>query len=122
MAPTEQPASSDAMHVEGQKEHAKKSRYQDHLMIAEPLLDIPSDLATNWFCVPIPRGTRCLVVAASGITTSRSVDGKILNRFPSRLPSGSKYTLSASQFCILDCIFCEEESTYYCLDMLCWKG
>ena len=41
--------------------------------------------------------------------------------FPSALPNGSRATRSGLCACDLDCIFCEEDQTYYILDVLRWK-
>jgi snurportin-1 len=58
-------------------------------MLAEPLIDIPADLKEGWFAVPIPAGTRCLVISAKNATISRLKNGTVLNKFPSALPSGA---------------------------------
>lgn len=66
-------------------------------------------------------------------------DGSILHQFPSALPDGSAETRSSSNYCtlrangcllndalgfagILDCIFNKALSTYFVLDMMCWKA
>ena len=58
-----------------------------------------------------------------GGTISRMRNGRILHRFSSWLPNGSRSTQAGSeQYCILDCIFHEPDDTYYLLDVMCWKG
>ena len=74
--------------------------------------------------MPRPEGRRCLVISSQQMTISRHRNGSILHRFPSVLPNGSRASMAGSgdDFCILDCIFHEPNSTYYILDMMCWKG
>jgi hypothetical protein len=74
--------------------------------------------------LPRPEGRRCLVISSQQMTISRHRNGSILHRFPSILPNGSRASMAGSgdDFCILDCIFHEPNSTYYILDMMCWKG
>lgn len=58
----------------------------------------------------------------SGHTIARIPSGSILKKFPSALPSGShKTNISTESYCILDCIFHEHDSTFYVLDVMCWK-
>ena len=73
--------------------------------------------------MPRPEGKRCLVIAARGVTHSRLRNGRLLHRFPSGLPNGSRVTQCGQDaYCILDCIFHEPMRTYYVQDLLCWKG
>lgn len=59
----------------------------------------------------------------SGVTVARIPSGAVLKRFPSALPCGSHKTNRASDaFCLLDCIFQEQNNTFYVLDVMCWKG
>eukprot|EP00899_Mesostigma_viride_P003454 jgi/Mesvir1/13109/Mv06088-RA.1 len=91
--------------------------------LPEWMVDIPPDLARNWFVMARPEGVRCLVVVARGRTESRLKSGKVLHRGFSFLPNGSKATAtSSSVFSILDCIYHERDDTYYVIDMMCWKG
>ena len=58
-----------------------------------------------------------------GSTVSRMRNGRILHRFSSWLPGGSRRTLSGTDnYCILDCIFHEPNGTYFIMDVMCWKG
>ena len=74
--------------------------------------------------MPRPEGRRCLVISSQQLTISRHRNGSILHKFPSVLPNGSRASRAGSgdDFCILDCIFHESDSTYYVIDMMCWKG
>jgi len=96
--------------------------YQNQLMIPEFMMEIPQDLNTCWFIVPIPQGERCFVVSSRRSTISRRMDGSIIQRFSSTLPSGSQKQHYKEEYCILDCIFSPELKTYFVLDLMCWKG
>ncbi len=76
------------------------------------------------YVMPRPEGRRCLVISSQHMTISRHRNGSILHKFPSILPNGSRASRAGSgdDFCILDCIFHEPDSTYYIVDMMCWKG
>lgn len=80
--------------------------------------------STCRYVMPRPEGRRCLVISSHQMTISRHRNGSILHRFPSVLPNGSRASMAGSgdDFCILDCIFHEPNSTYYIIDMMCWKG
>mmetsp|Transcript_4173 Transcript_4173/g.15000 ORF Transcript_4173/g.15000 Transcript_4173/m.15000 type:complete len:425 (+) Transcript_4173:127-1401(+) len=107
-------------------QHGVHEFYSKQLMQPEWLLDIPANTATEWIVLPRPEGVRCLIIASGGSTVSRQRNGKMLHRFPSALPSGSRFSGSKSagqgMYCILDCIFHERDQTYYVLDMMCWRG
>jgi snurportin-1 len=99
-----------------------REKYLDQLMLPEPLVDVPGDLKEKWFAVPVPAGTRCLVISARNTTTSRLGNGTVLNKFASALPSGYPSARGkVNDYCILDCIFHESSSTYFVLDIMCWK-
>ena len=74
--------------------------------------------------MPRPEGLRCLVISSQQNTISRHRNGSMLHKFASCLPNGSRSSIAGSgdDFCILDCIFHESDSTYYIIDMMCWKG
>lgn len=58
-----------------------------------------------------------------GNTVSRLRNGRVLHRFQSWLPGGSRLTLCGGDgYCILDCIFHEQTATYFLLDLMCWRG
>jgi snurportin-1 len=93
----------------------------DALMTAEWLVDVPLDLASHWYITPRPAGRRCLLVASGGLTRAYSRSGKPRS-FPSALPNGSRATRGGMSTCELDCIWSEQEQTYYVVDLLSWKG
>eukprot|EP00466_Bigelowiella_natans_P017463 jgi/Bigna1/39557/e_gw1.33.57.1 len=90
-------------------------------MYPEWLIETPSDLATNWYVLPRPEGTRCLVVSSRGKTISRKKSGAILHSFSSVLPSGNAKQRQPDP-CVLDCIYQADLQTYFVLDLMCWSG
>lgn len=97
--------------------------YANQLMLSEWLVDVPSDLAEDWFLVLCPVGKRCLTIASKGSTVTYTRSGYCVNRFPSLLPGGSRHNSSTGKdYTILDCIYNELNRTYYILDVLCWRG
>jgi len=100
----------------------KREYYARQLMYPQWMSEIPGDLTSDWFILPRPEGTRCLVVSSRGLTVSRKRNGTVLHRFPSALPDGSGPTRTRDGFCILDCIFHKPTKTYYVLDMMAWKA
>ncbi|KAG7394771.1 hypothetical protein PHYBOEH_004677 [Phytophthora boehmeriae] len=131
-------ASSEPMDVssvskrKSREERVKQRRehFSKQLMVPEWLIDVPADLdgrgsalGEGWYVLPRPEGKRCLVVSNGGITLARIPSGSILKKFPSALPCGShKTNRSSGSYCILDCIFQEQDKTFYVLDVMCWKG
>ncbi|KUF92774.1 hypothetical protein AM588_10004041 [Phytophthora nicotianae] len=78
----------------------RREHFSKQLMTPEWLIDIPKDLNGNG-----------------------SLLGSILKKFPSALPCGSHKTNKSNDgYCILDCIFQEQNETFYVLDVMCWKG
>ncbi|CAI9093361.1 OLC1v1028848C1 [Oldenlandia corymbosa var. corymbosa] len=96
--------------------------FAKQLMLPEWMIDVPPNLATDWYVFARPAGKRCFVVSSNGITISRLRNGILLHRFPSALPSGSRKNSSSQSYSILDCIFHEPDQTYYVIDMVCWAG
>ncbi|CAG8547541.1 2646_t:CDS:2 [Paraglomus occultum] len=98
--------------------------YGNQIMYAEWMLEIPADLQENWYVVLCPVGKRCLLTTAKGKTTCRHRHGFVMNVFESILPAGSlSYRGNkTTDYCILDCIFDQTTSTFYVLDLMCWKG
>lgn len=95
-------------------------RYRDVLQLPEHLSEIPEDFATAWTAVPFPHGLRCTVVSKNGSTFARKENGTVLiEKFNSLLPGGS-YRNNRSMSCF-DCIYVEEEQTFYVLDILQWR-
>ncbi|KAB1217366.1 Snurportin-1 [Morella rubra] len=99
--------------------------FAGQLMLPEWMIDVPDQLAQDWYVFARPAGKRCFVVSTNGTTVSRLRNGSILNRFPSALPNGARArdaSGSAQSYSILDCIFHESDQTYYVIDMVCWRG
>ena len=67
-----------------------------------------------------PAGRRCLVSAKGGVTKAQRRTGRPYS-FPSSLPGGSRMRSKIGS-CELDCIWSEEQQTYYVLDLLSWRG
>jgi snurportin-1 len=85
-------------------------------MAPEWLVEIPDDLASNWYVMSRPEGQRCLVIASHGTTMVRSRTGHFKNSFLSGLPcGGGAGDGGAMQECILDCIFHPGNNTFYVL-------
>jgi len=103
----------------GEKPHVF---WAQQLMHPEWMVDVPGNLSSEWYVTPRPEGKRCIVVAAKGVTTSRTRNGMVLHRFQSALPNGSRRSSGPSAPSVLDCIFHEADSTYYVLDMMAWRG
>ncbi|RCH80248.1 hypothetical protein CU097_001913 [Rhizopus azygosporus] len=104
------------------KKNKKKANiYANQIMYAEYLESIPSDFAQEWITIICPKGKRCFVMSGNGQTISRSRGGKILGRFQSTLPNGSRH-YHGSEYCILDCVYDAVHWTFYVLDIMCWKG
>ena len=90
-------------------------------MSAEWMVDVPPDLARNWLVAARPAGKRCVVTATGGTTRVHWRSGRP-RAFPSALPNGSRVTRSGGQSsCKLDCIWSEQEQTYYVVDVISWK-
>jgi snurportin-1 len=103
----------------------KKKRLLTHrrnqIMYSETMEMIPEDFMENWIMMICPKGKRCLVTSAGGYTIARSRGGRVVNKFQSRLPNGSKLH-NSKEFCILDCIYDPVHWTYYVLDIMSWNG
>nr|XP_006629140.1 PREDICTED: snurportin-1 [Lepisosteus oculatus]XP_015198877.1 PREDICTED: snurportin-1 [Lepisosteus oculatus]XP_015198878.1 PREDICTED: snurportin-1 [Lepisosteus oculatus] len=109
--------------METEEKRKLPRHYANQLMLSEWLVDIPSDLATEWLMVVCPVGKRSLVVASKGSTAAYTKSGYCVNRFPSLLPGGNRqYSTVGKDYTILDCIFSEVDRTFYILDVMCWRG
>ncbi len=92
-------------------------------MLSEWMVEVPDDLQDNWMMVVCPIGQRCLVISSRSTTTAYSRSGHCLRNFPSLLPGGCKQAYhTASDHCILDCIYHEASRTFFIVDLMCWKG
>uniref|UniRef100_A0A665UHR9 Snurportin-1 n=2 Tax=Echeneis naucrates TaxID=173247 RepID=A0A665UHR9_ECHNA len=97
--------------------------YANQLMLSEWLVDVPSELDTEWLMVVCPVGKRSLIVASKGSTAAYTKSGYCVNRFPSLLPGGNRHNSAMGKdYTILDCIYSEVDRTYYILDVMCWRG
>ena len=109
-----QPSGEDAGSVGAGSTSRDSTRlhWASQLMLPEWLVEIPPDLATNWYVLPRPEGQRCLVVSSKGQTIARARNGVLLEIFASQLPGGGTGTRGAD-LCILDCIYHSDNHTYY---------
>ncbi|KAF4142836.1 hypothetical protein GN958_ATG07973 [Phytophthora infestans] len=103
----------------------RREHFSKQLMTPEWLIDAPKDLngsgsllGEGWYVLPRPEGKRCLIVANGGNTIARIPSGSILKNFRLRCLTNK----SSDGYCILDCIFQEQNGTFYVLDVMCWKG
>uniref|UniRef100_A0A1D1ZPW4 Snurportin-1 n=1 Tax=Auxenochlorella protothecoides TaxID=3075 RepID=A0A1D1ZPW4_AUXPR len=100
-----------------------REAYAQQLMLPEWMLEVPADLATNWYVAARPEGVRCLVIASRGLTTARLRNGVVHARFASALPGGSpETTRGEDSYCLLDCVHHVADATYYALDAMAWNG
>ncbi|KAK9768181.1 hypothetical protein K7432_001377 [Basidiobolus ranarum] len=102
----------------------QKNPYADQLMYAEWMIQVPPNLFGGWYLILCPKGKRCMIISANGKTLCRSKSGRVIKNFQSALPAGfANYRGNrSSDYCILDCIFDESTSTFFVLDLMCWKG
>jgi hypothetical protein len=121
-------ASSSARETTTPEEHRRQQQkeFRQHwasqLMNPEWLIEIPTDLATEWYVLPRPEGQRCTVFASKGKTIARLRNGVIFDHFQSALPFGSRETSGGgggqANHSLLDCIYHAETETYYILGMI----
>lgn len=52
----------DVVEISSNK-NKRNEKYADVLMLSEWLVDIPTNLSSEWIMVPCPVGKRCLIVA-----------------------------------------------------------
>ena len=98
---------------------------ESQFMLPEWMVDVPPDLGHAWFATPRPKGQRTLVISSRGYTVSRLKSGRVLHKFPSALPGGSrrsKHGKAEDSFCILDCVFHQSDGVYYVMDCMAWNG
>ncbi|KAI1316713.1 hypothetical protein EDD11_009602 [Mortierella claussenii] len=107
------------------RKRRERNPFRDQLMIPEAMHDIPTDLDTSYYIVPLPIGHRCFIISADGKTTARLPSGQLLvSAFESSLPAGSgQYRGNRrSDYCILDCVYSSVTRTFWTLDIMCWRG
>ncbi|CAG5957645.1 unnamed protein product [Menidia menidia] len=113
-------AEEEGMEIERRK---LPRHYANQLMLSEWLVDVPSELDTDWLMVVCPVGKRSLIVASKGSTAAYTKSGYCVNRFPSLLPGGNRHNSAMGKdYTILDCIYSEVNRTFYILDVMCWRG
>lgn len=115
----------DAEHedMEIQQRAKLPKHYANQLMLSEWLVEVPTELETDWLLMVCPVGKRSLVIASKGSTAAYTKSGYCVNRFPSVLPGGNRHNSAIGKdYTILDCIFSEVDRTYYILDVMCWRG
>jgi len=115
--------SSTAQESHTEDQHLRQQRkelrhyWASQLMSPEWLIEIPPDLATEWYVLPRPEGQRCTVLASKGRTISRLRNGIIFEIFQSGLPCGSREASGGgggqSNHSLLDCIYHDATETYY---------
>lgn len=93
--------------------------YRNQLQLSEWLRCRPTDFTTNWYMVPCPRGTRCIVVATDGCTDVYSKHGVFQRKFQSKLPGGScSNSQNRHHLTMLDCVYTSASDEYWILDVL----
>lgn len=108
---------------EEEETQCKRRKYQNILMLSEWMVDIPSDLTSNWYLFICPIAKRCSVIASHGKTQVFARNGyKFMYEFQSSLPGGSKLSASSSNHCALDCLYESKSKTFYILDPIVWNG
>ncbi|KAF9140771.1 hypothetical protein BGX30_006012 [Mortierella sp. GBA39] len=107
------------------RKHKDRNPFRDQMMMPETMTDIPTDLDTSYYIVPLPIGHRCFVISADGKTTARLPSGQLLvAAFESCLPAGSNQYRGnrRSDYCILDCVYSSVTRTFWTIDIMCWRG
>jgi len=117
---------------EFRRRRAEKRRleYASQFMTPQWLDSLPADLTDSWYAIPRPEGTRCFLIANHHSSMSRKRNGSVLHSsiatalpggcHPSLLPAAA--STSPDDYCIVDCIYNDEQRCYYALDLLCWRG
>ncbi|KAG0011389.1 hypothetical protein BGZ82_003029, partial [Podila clonocystis] len=109
----------------GKKKKKDRNLFSDQLMMPEIMTEIPIDLDTSYYIVPLPIGHRCFVISADGKTIARLPSGQLLVApFESCLPAGSSTYRGnrRADYCILDCVYSSVTRTFWALDIMCWRG
>ncbi|KAI9239442.1 MAG: hypothetical protein BYD32DRAFT_485719 [Podila humilis] len=109
----------------GRKKKKDRNLFSDQLMMPEVMTEIPIDLDSSYYIVPLPIGHRCFVISADGKTTARLPSGQLLVApFESCLPAGSAAYRGnrRADYCILDCVYSSVTRTFWTLDIMCWRG
>ena len=118
--------------AEFRRRRAEKRRleYASQFMTPQWLDSLPADLTDSWYAIPRPEGTRCFLIANHHSSMSRKRNGSVLHSaIATALPGGCHPSLlpeaastSPDDYCIVDCVYNDEQRCYYALDLLCWRG
>ena len=95
-----------------------ESEAVDPLMVPELIQELPED--EDWYFIPIPSGTRCLLATGHAKTLARDQKGKLVKQFETGLPGGSFKTRQTSGACLMEAIYDQEK--FYVVDILAWNG
>ena len=69
------------------KDQMKRRQFSQTLCMPEWMTEVPSDLRTNWICIPKPDGKRYILSSKNGKTTLRTIYGYAQN-VKTNLPGG----------------------------------
>ncbi|KYQ91018.1 hypothetical protein DLAC_07917 [Tieghemostelium lacteum] len=109
-----------------ERESKQVELFSNHLMLAEPMEEIPTHFEEEWVVMCAPSAKRCIVVAQNDNTTIRNPDGEIIMEINSLLPYGSAKSREPgplrNQHVILDCLLDEQSHRIFIMDVLSWKG
>jgi snurportin-1 len=94
--------------------------WASQLMIPEWMVDVPSDIGTNWYVMARPEGQRCLVVISHGTVSVRNRAGATIDTFPSSHVHWTGDHQVPHKEYILDCIY--QSLVFHVTDVLCWGG
>ncbi|CAG9330586.1 unnamed protein product [Blepharisma stoltei] len=96
-----------------------KQNFLARQFMTECYLTSPHYINSDYLIIPRPSGKRCMILVHDGITTSFDKNGNLMKSYsPGILFSNSN---SRGGIILLDCIYSENQDTYYALDLLCWK-
>lgn len=103
--------------------NAEDRKFRNKAMLSEWLVDRPMDFESEWVLKAMPVGRRCLVFARKGETVAYSRTGQFIKAFQSSLPGGCRMHIShcRRQFAIVDCIYVQNNNTFYLMDALAWN-
>ncbi|KRX03307.1 hypothetical protein PPERSA_08361 [Pseudocohnilembus persalinus] len=86
----------------------KQRSYSDILVQPEHMIDIPYNLASDYYVQPRPNGERCLVIVQNQMAVARNKNGKIISKFITQIKNYS----------VLDCVFNKSSNIFYILDAI----
>ena len=108
-----QPSTQEQIQDDHEDEEERTTHHRFQLQLPEWMVDVPQHLSRDWLVMPRPEGKRCLLETSSrGQVVTRGRGGFIIHSLKSTLPAS----------CCIDCIFHEQEKTFYALDLISWNG